>query len=169
VFLPSAAPQDAQQEAVAPAPVTSLGRGENILLVEDEPELREFVSDILRTHHYSVIEAASGPHALEAWDQCNGAVDLLLTDMVMPDGLSGRDLAQQFRARKPELKVIYSSGYSPEIMGGECDPREALFLAKPYHPKALLQLLRQCLHSPAPARPTGSPAISREESALVPA
>lgn len=169
VFLPSTATQAVPEEQKTAAPASGIGRGETILLVEDEPELREFVSDILRTHHYNVIEAASGPRALEAWDRCNGAVDLLLTDMVMPDGLSGRDLAQQFRSRKPGLKVIYSSGYSPEIMGGECDPREAIFLAKPYHPKALLQLLRQCLNPPAPARPAASKTPDREEPSLVPA
>ena len=65
--------------------------------------------------------------------------------MVMPEGLSGSDLATQLKQRKPGLKVIFTSGYSPEVLGREFSPDETAFLSKPYLPPQLGQLVRQCL------------------------
>ena len=93
------------------------GGNETIMVVEDEPVLREMVCEILKQYDYQVIEAGSGVEALRVWDEFDGRVDLLLTDMVMPEGMTGRELAVQLKKRKPELKVIYSSGYSPVSNG----------------------------------------------------
>ncbi len=123
---------------------TVQGGRETILLVEDEPDVREFVSEVLRDYRYNVIQAASGPSAIKAWDEHEGRIDLLLTDMVMPEGMTGRDLAQRLRARKPELKVIYSSGYSSNSRN-QAGETETAFLPKPYHPPQLAQMVRQCL------------------------
>ncbi len=122
---------------------------ETILLVEDDPVLREMVREVLSQYQYRVIEAGSGVEALRIWDQHVGEVDLLLTDMVMPDGMSGRDLAGQLKGRKPDLKIIYSSGYSAEIMGGDFPLNGISFLPKPYNPTQLAQLVRQCLEASA--------------------
>jgi CheY-like chemotaxis protein len=125
------------------------GGSETILLVEDEPVVREFVGEVLQHYEYRVIEAASGNEALRVWDENDGKVDLLLTDMVMPEGMTGHDLALQLRRRKPELKLIFTSGYSAEVMGIDFGQTDAAFLSKPYLPSVLAQLVRQCLDAPA--------------------
>ena len=100
------------------APSTPVhGGGETILVVEDEPVLRDLAQVILQDCGYSVIQAASGVDALTVWQKHQGAVDLLLTDMIMPDGLSGKDLAESLLGHKPALKVIFTSGYNVEDIG----------------------------------------------------
>jgi CheY-like chemotaxis protein len=144
IFFPAA--QRALQEESLPqvaAPVR--GGNETIMVVEDEPVLREMVCEILKQHDYQVIEAASGVEALRVWDEFDGRVDLLLTDMVMPEGMTGRELATQLKKRKPDLKVIYSSGYSPESNGRELSQFDTVFLAKPYMPPQLARTVRQSL------------------------
>jgi two-component system, cell cycle sensor histidine kinase and response regulator CckA len=134
---------------------TVRGGKETILVVEDEPVLREMVCEILKQYDYQVIEAGTGVEALRVWDEFDGEVDLLLTDMVMPEGMTGRELAVQLKKRKPELKVIYSSGYSPDSNGRELGQNDTVFLAKPYLPPQLARVVRQCLdsarrHAPEP-------------------
>jgi PAS domain S-box-containing protein len=121
------------------------GGKETILLVEDEPVVRELVREILHTYQYKVVEAESGIDALRVWDQYDGKIDLLLTDMVMPEGLNGRELADQLKKRRPELKVVFSSGYSAESLGREMTDGDTAFLPKPYLPPQLAQIVRQCL------------------------
>ena len=129
------------------------GGHETILVVEDEPVLRELVCDVLEKYNYRVIQAGSGHEALRVWDEFEGEIDLLLTDMVMPEGLTGRELALQLRKRKPDLKVIYSSGYSPDALAREPGQGgETVFLPKPYVPPQLARLVRQCLDGPAADR-----------------
>ena len=115
-------------------------------MVEDEPVVRELVREILHTYQYKVIEAESGIDALRVWDQYDGKIDLLLTDMVMPEGLNGRELADQLKKRRPELKVIFSSGYSADIVGKDFIMQKGLhFLQKPYQPEKLARAVRKCL------------------------
>ncbi|HNQ72582.1 MAG TPA: response regulator [Verrucomicrobiota bacterium] len=121
---------------------------ETILLVEDEPELRELVATVLRSCNYRVFEARSGVQALEVWQQQQGRIDLLLTDMVMPGGISGSELARQLRARKADLRVIYSSGYSSEIIGCNRHGDHFDFLAKPYRAPQLIMHVRKSLDAP---------------------
>ncbi|HLH52559.1 MAG TPA: ATP-binding protein, partial [Verrucomicrobiae bacterium] len=132
---------DASPQAVEPI----RGGKETILVVEDEPVLREMVCEILKQYDYQVIEAGSGVEALRVWDEFDGEVDLLLTDMVMPEGMTGRELALQLKKRKPELKVIYSSGYSPDSNGRDFGQHDTVFLAKPYLPPQLARTVRQSL------------------------
>jgi CheY-like chemotaxis protein len=121
------------------------GGDETILLVEDEPVLRELARVILKDYKYRVLEAATGVEALKVWDQHNGRIDLLLTDMVMPEGMTGRELAEELKIRKPDLKVIYTSGYSSDVMGGDMGLRDTMFLQKPYPPPMLAKTVRECL------------------------
>ena len=132
---------------VAAAPESAQCGCETILLVEDDPVLREMVREVLTAYEYRVLEAGSGVEALRLWDQQNGEVDLLLTDLVMPEGMNGRELAEQLRGRKPGLKVIYSSGYSAEILGNDLQLSGVWFLPKPYNPTQLAHLVRQCIES----------------------
>jgi two-component system cell cycle sensor histidine kinase/response regulator CckA len=131
-----------------PEPQTSAvvkGNKETILLVEDEEILREWVKEILQECDYQVVEAANGVDALKIWEGRGGKIDLLLTDMVMPEGMTGSELAKQLKARQPELKVIYTSGYSAEIMENEADLHDTPFLPKPYAAPQLARMVRDCL------------------------
>jgi len=121
------------------------GGGETLLLVEDEPLLRELISDILKQHEFQVLAASSGVEALKVWDGHNGRIDLLLTDMVMPDGVNGKELARQLREREPGLKVILTSGYSPDSLGQNAGADGTVFLAKPYLPLQLVSCVRNTL------------------------
>ena len=136
-----------RQEAV---PIACKGN-ETILAVEDEPALREFVQCILETHGYRVLTAGSGPTALKIWQQYSGQICLLLTDMVMPGGMSGKDLAQAIGRQSPDLKVIFMSGYSLDLVGEdrECKVGFSL-LPKPYQGQALVNAVRACLDTADP-------------------
>ena len=107
--------------------------------------LRELARFILQDYKYQVLEAGTGNEALKVWDEHQGNIDLLLTDMVMPDGMTGRELATELRKRKPGLKIIYTSGYNEEIMGGDLTLNDTRFLQKPYAPPALAETVRECL------------------------
>ena len=109
VYFPIVAPAETQKIEASSIPTRVKGGKETILLVEDEPMLRELVRDILQDYSYQVIEAGSGVEALRLWDEQKHEVDLLLTDMVMPEGLNGRELADQLRKRKPGLKGYFSA------------------------------------------------------------
>jgi two-component system, cell cycle sensor histidine kinase and response regulator CckA len=119
-----------------------------ILVVEDEEMLREFVSEALGTLGYHVLSAANGRDALNVWAEHRDKIDLLLTDVVMPESISGRQLAHTLIQDKPKLKVIFTSGYSSELFESEFErEKEHLFLAKPYLPDRLAQTVAMHLQS----------------------
>jgi two-component system, cell cycle sensor histidine kinase and response regulator CckA len=119
---------------------------ETILAVEDEPALQRMVVHLLSGLGYQVLAAANGRKALELWEAHGDQVHLLLTDLVMPEGISGKQLAEQLRAQKPSLKIIYTSGYSQDVAGTELQLQDGVnFLAKPYLPLELSRLVRKCL------------------------
>ena len=119
-----------------------------ILVVEDEEMLREFVSEALGTLGYHVLSAANGRDALNVWAEHRDEIDLLLTDVVMPESISGRQLAHTLIQDKPKLKVIFTSGYSSELFESEFErEKEHLFLAKPYLPDRLAQTVAMHLQS----------------------
>jgi CheY-like chemotaxis protein/two-component sensor histidine kinase len=152
IFFPAVArPAESSEESTSDTDTVRGGK-ETILLVEDEPVLRELVREVLSQYQYHVIEAGSGVEALRVWDEHNGQVDLLLTDMVMPEGMSGRDLAIRLRHQKPHLKVIYTSGYSSESLTSDFGSTDTSFLAKPYLPPQLAHLVRQSLDGASQSR-----------------
>jgi signal transduction histidine kinase/ActR/RegA family two-component response regulator len=136
-------------EVTAPhsqTPLPAPAGHETLLIVEDEPSLRELVVRILEICGYKIYEAKSGLEALGVWEKHKDEIDLLLTDMVMPEGVSGRQLAERLQAEDPKLKVIYTSGYSPGMAGKDIALLEGFnFLAKPYPPSRLAQVVRECL------------------------
>jgi CheY-like chemotaxis protein len=133
--------------AVLATPASSpRGGSETILLVEDEEPVREMVRCLLTAQGYDVVEAESGVHALEIWERCGKTFDLLLTDLVMPGGVNGRELADILRGQSPKLKVIYMSGYSADVLGNEFIVQPGLdFLQKPYDPDRLATVVRDSL------------------------
>jgi two-component system cell cycle sensor histidine kinase/response regulator CckA len=145
IFLPATAAKAEAVETPGPAAKVRGGR-ETILVVEDETPLRILVRNVLERYGYKVVDAASGVSALPVWEEFKGQISLLLTDMVMPHGMSGRELAAKLRCENPKLKVIYSSGYSLAVVGSDMVLQEGLnFLQKPYHPRKLAQAVRDCL------------------------
>jgi signal transduction histidine kinase/ActR/RegA family two-component response regulator len=133
-----------KQEAAPATPVT--GGTESILIVEDEPVLREMARDILESCGYSILEATSGKDALDVWSRNTGHIDLLLTDMVMPEGVSGVELAEKLLASQPGLKIIFTSGYTADEVSPEILARtRAQFLQKPYNHASLAKTVRDCL------------------------
>ena len=139
LFLPRHASANGYQ-ASAPEPAAKKRRGnETILIVEDDSTVRAVVVHVLKQNGYRIYEAVNGQTALELWEQCGPETDVLITDMVMPGGVSGHELAQQLLAKKPSLKVIYTSGYSAEVFRGDFVlPAGVDFLRKPYRAEDLL-------------------------------
>ncbi|HEY5551118.1 MAG TPA: ATP-binding protein, partial [Opitutaceae bacterium] len=124
------------------------GGTETILLVEDDPAVRMLTRMVLESKSYKVVEADSGPAAFMAWDRAGGVVDLLFTDLVMPEGIGGHALAAELQALKPELKVIFTSGYSADIAGRELELKPGQnFIQKPSSPTSLLEIVRNSLDS----------------------
>jgi CheY-like chemotaxis protein len=122
---------------------------ETIMVVEDEPDLLELVVQVLEGHGYTVLGASSGKQALQQWSQRDRDIDLLLTDMTMPDGMTGCELANRLRTDAPNLRVIYSSGHIAGVPGTQlAHVDERQFLAKPYRPSELLEIVRNCLDGP---------------------
>lgn len=114
--------------------------------MEDDPAVRLLVVNLLQRCGYTVLLAATGVAALEVWAKHKAQVQLLLTDMIMPDGMTGRELALRLKQEQPGLKVIYTSGYSAEIVGkGHALFDGNDFLQKPFSPLLLAQTVRTCL------------------------
>jgi PAS domain S-box-containing protein len=145
IFLP---PTD---EAIAvpsprPAKPEPAGERETILLVEDDANLRKTTRMLFEMSGYVVVEARNGVEALSMWAEHGERIGLLFTDMTMPEGLDGRQLAAELRRRRPELKVILTSGYNSDLAGREVGERER-FLMKPCPVPELLDAVRLALDS----------------------
>src|SRR5690606_1515845 len=130
-------------EPPPPDPAPSRG-GESILLVEDNAELRELVRMFLTGAGYKVLAVGRPGEAETLWKSRGGGIDLLISDMVMPEK-SGRELAQTLTATNPALKVLFISGYSPSGIG------EGRFLQKPFTRLELLDAVRVLCDKPRSA------------------
>jgi CheY-like chemotaxis protein len=144
VYLPAAAGA-ALQKVSENANFVAMGGKETILVVEDAEGVRRVLAQTLRFLGYCILEAPNGPAALELWRQHSGQIDLLFSDMVMPEGLTGLDLADRLREQKPNLKVIISSGYSTEITVEGRPLESVVFLSKPYQIGSLAKTVREYL------------------------
>jgi signal transduction histidine kinase/HAMP domain-containing protein/ActR/RegA family two-component response regulator len=146
VFLPASGQPAASEQKEIAAPAPAGGGTETIFVVEDEDILRGMAGDILKENGYRVLDAASGRQALEVWRNSSREIDLLLTDMVMPEGISGVDLAERLMSDRPDLKVVYTSGYSAGEINAELLTRsQTYFLQKPYTQATLTKIIRDAL------------------------
>jgi PAS domain S-box-containing protein len=152
VYLPRV-DDPVQAPATVEVPGSASAEGaETILLVEDEAAVRELAHLILSEQGFSVIEAQSPEDAVRLAGKHGAGIDLLLTDVVMP-GMSGRDLAKQLTARHPNLRVLYMSGYTYNMIAENGNLEEGLsFLQKPFTPQVLLQKVREVLGRPVHAK-----------------
>jgi PAS domain S-box-containing protein len=145
VFFPCCKDSDDVLEA-QPESKEIRGGTETILVVEDEAPVRELVCNLLLSHGYKILQAESGVQALDVWHASKDKIDLVLTDLVMPDRLNGRELAEKLWTDRPNLKIIFSSGYSADVVGKDFVLRRGLnYLQKPYHPQKLALTIRDCL------------------------
>jgi two-component system cell cycle sensor histidine kinase/response regulator CckA len=116
-----------------------------VLLVEDEESLRELIREILQANGYEVLEAEDPTKAIETVANYEGAIHLLLTDVLMP-GMNGRALAQRVRERRPDIRILYMSGHTEDSIAqsGLVEPG-ALLISKPFTQESLARKLREAL------------------------
>jgi CheY-like chemotaxis protein len=145
IYLPRT---DEAAEPIRSAPVpTETARGsETVLLVEDDDLVRKVAQRVLTRNGYAVLEARDGEEVNQICQRHEGPVHLLLTDVVLPGGMSGREIAAQLVQLHPEAKVLYMSGYTDNaiVRHGVLDPGIA-FLAKPFTPTVLADKVRRVL------------------------
>jgi signal transduction histidine kinase len=141
------------EEAVAPAVMANLaspvtGGTETVLLVEDEAIVRELAVATLSEQGYTILEAGNGEEGLRIARQYNGKIDLVFTDVVMPV-MGGKAMADTLRGFRPDTKVLFTSGYSEEVVGDHGVLRPGIeFLQKPYLPATLARRVREVLDAP---------------------
>ena len=144
VYLPATAV--ASVEAGPAEPVAPRRGTETILLAEDNTGVRMLTRVMLERYGYTVLEAADGPGAIRLWREHRGTIALLLTDLVMPGGMSGQQLARRLQAENPALKALYMSGYSAETAGREIALRGGEnFVPKPFMINQLLDTIRRAI------------------------
>jgi two-component system cell cycle sensor histidine kinase/response regulator CckA len=145
VVIPATSHKTETPPRPVPKPVPR-GGSETILLVEDEPAVLALTRSVLQRAGYRVIEAKNGAEGLRAFENSDGPIDLVLTDVVMPEGMSGRELADKLVQIRPGLRVIFTSGYSPDFAGREVPLKDRQsFLQKPATPKEILEAVRRAL------------------------
>ncbi|MGI9489401.1 MAG: response regulator, partial [Geminicoccaceae bacterium] len=149
LFLPrSSQPMRVSDHVAVPTPAFDRP-GEQILLVEDQPAVRRLAKRILIRQGYDVLEAPDGKSALRILAD-HAHIDLLFTDVVLPGGMSGVELAARAGADRPGLKVLYTSGYAPErILDDLGQDRDSSLVRKPFDTDDLVRSVRQALDQPA--------------------
>ncbi len=128
---------------------------ETILLVEDDPVVRDLVSRVLLRQGYTVLEAKNGHDAIEIANRHVGSIHLLLTDVIMP-GMNGKELSEKLKAARPLMRVLFMSGYTDDIIAphGILEP-EVAFIQKPLSPLHLARRVRALIDEGSLQRRTG--------------
>ena len=148
IYLPSVEASLPEHAFELTQPAAQLGGTETILVVEDQTEVRAATVEILRGYGYHVLSAANGREALAFVDE---SLSMILTDIVMPE-MSGRELAQHARAKRPEIRILYMSGYAHLGAGdGNVPQLDSAYIQKPFTPSLLGKKVREVLGSPAGA------------------
>jgi CheY-like chemotaxis protein len=146
IFLPASA-EPSGTLAMTAKEQRVIGGTETLLVVEDEGPLLKLIHHILGSYGYEVLGCSTGKAALEIWEQHRRKIDLLLTDMILPDGMAGPDLAEILKSSKPGLKVIYTSGYNTEKLAKDFTlDGTSHFLQKPFHARKLAETVYDCLN-----------------------
>lgn len=151
IYLPVSEPAPGPRSDLAQIDDSQLQGDDTVLLVEDEPAVRSLTARILERAGYSVISFGGGKEAVRGWKERGGRIDLLLTDVIMP-GMSGKELGDILRCERPDLSVLYMSGYTDAIVAsrGMLHDGEAL-LQKPFGAATLLRKVREVIRE-SPSR-----------------
>jgi two-component system, cell cycle sensor histidine kinase and response regulator CckA len=145
IYLPAAKERE-DKKVERPVHQEVRGGNETILLIEDEAPLRALDRSILEGYGYEIVEADCANSALARWREHQNRISLVFTDIMIPGGATGPDLAKKFYAEKPTIRVIFSSGYSVDVVEKDFELREGVnFLQKPYSPHRLAQAVREVL------------------------
>jgi two-component system cell cycle sensor histidine kinase/response regulator CckA len=148
IYLPMTVPAETGvgMESAAPAPPRG---AETILVVEDEARVRKLIADVLESRGYKVLSASRGPDALRLAARHKGTIHLALVDVIMPE-MSGPELVHEIHPTRPDMRVLYISGYTEEAMVQHHIPESGIeFLQKPFLPDALLRKVREVLDTRA--------------------
>ncbi|MCG8461491.1 MAG: response regulator, partial [Holophagales bacterium] len=150
VFLPESRDAEIAEDREIPRRASSSSRGsETILVVEDEDSVRQVACEILESNGYHVLQACNGVEALKDFEGHSGTIDLLLTDVVMPH-MKGTVLAEQMSLNRPDLKIMYMSGYNEErLLGRRLGESGSSLIQKPFSPQGLARRVREVLDAPA--------------------
>ena len=144
IYLPSTEGTD-KPASVAPVVAAQLNGSETVLVVEDQEEVRSFVVKALASYGYRVLQAAEASQALTMAECHSGAIDVLLTDVVLP-GMNGRELANRFRIARPDTKVIYTSGYTQDLIAHRGVLYDDIsYIPKPYTADQIAAKVREAL------------------------
>ncbi len=146
IYFPPAA-AGAVPEPVPRAEPASLTGTETVLVVEDSPQLRELMQEVLQVRGYRVLDAENGDAALEVARRHDGPIHLLLTDVIMP-GMNGRQLADRLTAARPDMKVLFASGYTADVLVQYGVEGGVHYLQKPFTPDVLARKVREVLSEP---------------------
>lgn len=146
IYLPATSKAYEDEYVVAPSPVKRIGH-ETVLLVEDESAVRTLIARVLERDGYTILSAACGAEALALAQRSETQIDLLLTDLVMP-GMNGRELFQRLACRRPELRVLFCSGYTPDdVVQHQILERDWPFLGKPFSANEIREKVAEVLES----------------------
>jgi PAS domain S-box-containing protein len=149
IFLPASTARGEPLQ-MTPTEQTVIGGTETILVVEDEGPLLKLMQHILESYGYKVLGCANGRQALQTWGEHRKKIDLLLTDLILPDGMAGTELARILQESKPGLKVLYTSGYNAERLAKEFPPGTSVNLVqKPFHARKLAEMVFETLNAPS--------------------
>jgi PAS domain S-box-containing protein len=147
IYLPCVNPVGLAQPG-SQDPAARLQGSETVLVVEDQDAVRHYIRTVLEDSGYRVLLAADGPSALTQAEQFPGIIHLLLTDVVLPL-MNGRDLAEKMKMQRPEMKVLYTSGYAEETIGKRgIIANDLAYLPKPFGPERLTARVREVLAHP---------------------
>jgi signal transduction histidine kinase len=156
VYLPSTTQRLPTRSDLVRLPVT--GGTETILVVEDDDAVRKLARTVLQEYGYVVHDAGTAQEALSLWQEHGDRIQLLLTDIELPDGVTGWELADQLRAKNRALKVVFSTGSN---LNGRCGSEgDRVLLWKPYQAQQLVSAIRDCLDGVPPLQPLNGPALS---------
>lgn len=146
VYLPASDNLGAVSPGQIEAPTIVTGGNETVLLVEDEVGVLSLTRNILKSYGYRVLEARTGGEALRIWEEQAGKIDMLFADIVLPDGMSGIELADKLTIEKRDLAVLFTSGYSMDVLIQDFGFDEnRKFIKKPSSPQQLARKVRDCL------------------------
>jgi PAS domain S-box-containing protein len=146
IYLPRVEVIEPGSSSSSSGKVAALRGTETVLIVEDDSEVRDLIKKVLSRYGYTLIEARTGAEALSLNDQYPETIDLLLTDVVLP-GLNGRQVAEQIQESRPDIKILFMSGYSGNILESQgVSEREIRLLQKPFTPTDLVEAIRTVLN-----------------------
>jgi len=138
----------AWEQSTSTQPLDALGGSETVLVVEDEPAVRELITEVLMDYGYSVLGASNGREALQLAENHTGPIHLMVTDVIMP-GMSGLEVAERMSVLRHEIRVLFMSGYNDDLSGhGRIVDPGVEFLCKPVMPNVLAAKVRKILARP---------------------